>query len=134
MKLVNPYILPELEFVGGSTQDIRVRCFFHKDKTPYDLSSCVVNFALINYVNKNGEPLVSKKMDINASKDDAGGVKYIASVTLNPADTVDLVGKFIYQISIRDASGEVEIPKQGIAHIINNINKNFTENKKEEQA
>ena len=125
MKLSNPYTLPTIEFVGGSTEDLRFHCYFYINKKPFDLSSCEVNFALINYVNKNGLPLVSKKMKISSlsQKDDV--VSNIASVTLDPVDTVDLAGKFIYQISIRDISGEIEIPQQGIAHIINNINKPF---------
>ena len=34
-------------------------------------------------------------------------------------------GKYIYQITIRDISGEVEIPNQGLIHIIKNINQAF---------
>lgn len=48
-----------------------------------------------------------------------------STVTLSPIETVDLSGKYIYQIIIRDIDGDVEIPKQGILYITNNINKNF---------
>ena len=44
---------------------------------------------------------------------------------LLPEETVDLFGKFIYQITIQDISGEIEIPDQGILRIANNINKVF---------
>lgn len=46
-------------------------------------------------------------------------------VSITPEDTVDLWGKYIYQISIKDANGVVEIPNQGILYITNNIHKDF---------
>ena len=49
----------------------------------------------------------------------------VLTVSLPPSKTVDLFGKYIYQIIIRDIEGDVEIPKQGILYITNNINKNF---------
>lgn len=49
----------------------------------------------------------------------------VLRVVLLPEETVDLVGKFIYQITIQDISGEIEIPDQGIIRIANNINKSF---------
>lgn len=50
-----------------------------------------------------------------------------ATVHLEPQETLDLSGKYIYQISIRNDEGDVEIPKQGILLITNNINKSFME-------
>lgn len=44
---------------------------------------------------------------------------------LEPSDTYELYGKFIYQISIRDVDGNVEIPQQGLMYVTNNINKSF---------
>lgn len=46
-------------------------------------------------------------------------------LTVDPLDTVDLCGKYIYQITIKDINGNIEIPKQGILFITNNINKSF---------
>lgn len=126
MNIPNPYTLPSMDFVGGSTQDLVFHCYFYLNRQPHDLSSCTANFAIINFVNKNGEPLVSKPMEIRASNRDEEAVNNILSVTLNPDDTVNLpAGKYIYQISIKHISGDMEIPKQGIIHIINNINKSF---------
>ena len=45
--------------------------------------------------------------------DDETGVKNIATVDLVPNDTLGLYGKYIYQITIKDIDGEVEIPNQG---------------------
>lgn len=121
----NPYSLPTIDFVGGSTQELAFHTFFFQNKQPFDLSSCTANFAVINFVNKNGSPIISKKMEVGKSEDGDGTVTNVLRVVLLPEETVNLVGKFIYQISIQDVSGEVEIPDQGILRIANNINKNF---------
>ena len=46
-----------------------------------------------------------------------------AHQALLPQETVNLYGKYIYQITIQDMSGETEIPSQGILGITNNIDK-----------
>lgn len=125
MNIPNPYTLPAIDFVGGSTQDLVFHCYFYLNKQPFDLSSCTANFSLINFVNKNGEPLVSKQMTIRAESDDEGAIQNILTVTLTPSDTVKLAGKYVYQITIKYVSGEVDIPNQGTIHIVNNINKSF---------
>jgi len=122
----NPYSLPIIDFVGGSTQELVFHTYFSRDKKPFDLSSCTASFSVINFINKNGSPLISKMMEIRNSEDDGKTVANVLCVVLQPEDTVDLVGKFIYQISIKDSSGEIEIPDQGIIRISNNINKNFS--------
>lgn len=77
-------------------------------------------------MNKNGKPLLSKQMDIGSDPDRDGDVSNVVRVTLDSKDTLNLpAGKYIYQITIRDISGEVEIPNQGIIHIIKNINQAF---------
>lgn len=126
MNIPDPYTLPAIDFVGGSTQDLVFHCYFYVNKTPHDLSSCTANFSIINFINKNGDPLVSKQMAVGADPDTDGEVKNVLRVTLTAEDTVDLpAGKYIYQVSIKDISGDIEIPKHGIIHIINNINKAF---------
>lgn len=126
MNIPNPYTLPPMDFVGGSTQDLVFHCYHYLNKKAQDLSSCTANFSIINFVNKNGDPLVSKQMDIGVAPDIDGEVSNVLRVALAPLDTVNLpAGKYIYQITIKDISGDVEIPDQGIIHIINNINKAF---------
>ena len=72
----------------------------------------------------NDEPLVSKPLSFLIG-DDATGAKNIATVDLLPNDTLGLYGKYIYQITIKDIDGEVEIPNQGIFNIFHNINESF---------
>lgn len=119
----SPYILPTIDFVGGETQDLYFNVYFYKNKKPFSLSGCTSNFSIVSFTNKTGSPILTKEMDVIFN--DAGTVNNVLSVTLEPAETVDLSGKYIYQIMIRDIDGDVEIPKQGILYITNNINRGF---------
>ena len=119
----NPYTLPDIDFVGGETQNFSFNVYFYANGSPFDVGGCTANFSIVSYNNKTGAPRVSKEMTVAQGADSTSNV---LKVTLSPSDTVDLSGKFIYQITIRDAGGDVEIPKQGIMNIINNINKPFT--------
>lgn len=121
MKESCPYTLPQVEFVGGSTQDFAFRCRQHKTGRPLDMSGSEADFSIIDYGNKYGEPLVFRTMEVR----EGDGIYNVLFVSLPPEDTVDLVGKYIYQISIRDVDGVVEIPNQGILYITNNIHKDF---------
>ena len=124
VRLPDPYTLPAMDFVGGSTQDLVFHCYHYMNKKAHDLSSCTAKFAIINFVNKNGKRLVSKDMDIGADPSLDGEIKNVLRTTLAPSDTVNLpAGKYIYQITIKDITGDVYIPNHGIIHIINNIDK-----------
>ena len=122
----NPYVLPTIDFVGGETQKLLFNIYFHEGNTPFSLSGCTANFSIVNYLNRTGAPILSKTMqpvlDANITIDNK------LTVTLLPEETVDLFGKYIYQIIIRDIDGETEVPKQGILYITNNINKNYIKN------
>lgn len=122
------YTLPTISFVGGSTQTFEFNCYYYTNKKKFDLSACSADFSIISYVNKRGTPLVSKTMSVISDTGDNDSVSNILNVVLDPADTVDLYGKYIYQITIRDdATGVVEIPDQGILLITNNINKAYVQ-------
>ena len=56
---------------------------------------------------------------------DENGLADIVDVTIPSNITADLYGKYVYQITIVDVSGRVEIPNQGIMNITKNINKMF---------
>ena len=55
--------------------------------------------------------------------DETGTIDNVLTVTLESLESVNLFGKYIYQITIQDRDGEVEIPSQGIMYITNNIDK-----------
>lgn len=119
----NPYTLPTIDFVAGETQDLVFRVYFYKNRRPFSMTGCTSNFAIVSFTNKMGKPILTKPME-DIFNDD-GTINNVLTVTLEPQETVDLCGKYIYQIQIKDVSGNVEIPKQGILYITNNINKGF---------
>ena len=110
----NPYVLPTIEFVGGETQELLFNMYFYQGKKP---------FSIVSFNNKNGSPILRKDMTVLENQD--GTSLNVLSVELTPEETYKLSGKYIYQISIKDVSGNIEIPKQGLMYIINNINKGF---------
>lgn len=123
------YSLPELCFVGGSSEDLQFNLFHNKDNPePFSVFGGEANFSIVNFLNKNSTPLVSKKMNISINDEETH--YNILRVSLEPADTVDLFGKFVYQITIKDIGGNVDIPHQGIINIHNNIDKVFVKTTK----
>jgi len=120
----NVYSLPEIDFVGGSSATLIFNVYANQDDPrPFAMTSCVANFAVIDYINKTGDPLISKQMIVRPSSNNL--IYNVATVELKPEDTLDLFGKYIYQVTIRDAENNVDIPQHGVLYIHNNINKGF---------
>lgn len=118
------YTLPEFDFVGGASLDLIFHTYVEREKLkPFGLLGCTANFALINFVNRTGEPVLSKSMDIRINGE--GTAYNVLHVELLPNETLDLHGKYIYQITIRDIDGKSDDPKQGVINIHGNINKGF---------
>lgn len=108
--------LPDWDFVGGSTQ----RRTFQLAKPTgeeYDIQSGTVQFDLREYVN-DGAPLLTKQFGMSVS---GKGKFCVVSVMLAPSETKALHGCFIYQLQVKDGSGNVAIPFQGRMHIAANI-------------
>lgn len=117
------FTLPTISFVGGETQDLAFNTYFFQSDKRYSLSGCTANFAVADYLDKTGMAIISKPMTVGY--DTTCTIDNVLNVTLTPSETVDLCGKYIYQISMRDIDGDVEIPKQGILLITRNIDKTF---------
>lgn len=117
------YVLPTIDFVGGETQDLMFHVWYYRGRRPYSLTSCSADFSIVSATNRTGAPIVIKRMEVRPGREQT--VDNVLAVTLGPQDTVDLDGKYIYQIQIRDIDGDVEIPKLGAMYIANNINKGF---------
>lgn len=113
------YTLPTVEFVGGETQDLAFHVYFYIGKKPFSLYGCTANFSVADYTNKMEAPIISEQMTIRTED----GIDNILVVTIDAKKTVGMSGKYIYQITIKDISGDVEIPNQGIFLVANNINK-----------
>lgn len=117
------YSMPEIVFVSGQSNTLRWRLFTVKN-VPFNAEGCTGNFSIVDYSDKTGDPLISKPLKFFIG-DDENGVKNVAVVDLIPKDTLGLAGKYIYQITIKDIDGEVEIPNQGFLLISHNINESF---------
>lgn len=125
MLIYKMYSLPEINFIGGSSEDLQFNLY--SDETnpePFTLYGGKANFSIVNFINKNSTPVLSKQMEISLNDDQTS--YNIVRVSLEPADTVDLSGKFVYQIILTDVDGNVDIPHQGIINIHTNINKTYT--------
>lgn len=116
------FCLPEVRFIAGETQTFLFHLYFEQTKEPFNANSCKVDFAVIDYTNKSGKPLLCKACTVRLNTD---GVANIAQAYLTPEDTAGLYGKYVYQLQIRDIDGEVEIPGQGLLVIGKNIHKGF---------
>ena len=116
------YTMPDVVFVSGQSNTLRWRLFTISG-APFNADGCTGNFAAVDYSDQTGEPLISKPLRFLVG--DESGKKNIAEVDLEPRDTLELHGKYIYQITIKDIDGEVEIPNQGFLQIAHNINEGF---------
>lgn len=117
----NVYTLPEISFVGGETQEFNFHLKNHNGN-PFDASGSSINFAICNYSNKTGAPLLSYSPTL---LEDERGETSIIVLTIPKEDTASLSGKFIYQITIVDVAGNSEIPNQGIMNIAKNIHQEY---------
>lgn len=78
---------------------------------------------VINYTNTEDAPLFRCDMEITSKE--VGSVKNVLYLKLFPEYTMGLCGKYVYQISIRDVGGDIEIPNHGVMYIRRNIDKAF---------
>ena len=114
------YQLPTVEFVGGETQRLSFQFFRTTYSNMVPLTSTTSNFSVISSHNKRGSPIISKSMEIRLGDD--GLTMNVLYVELDSSETLNLFGKYIYQIVIKDVDGDIEIPMQGIMYVTNNIN------------
>lgn len=113
------YSLPVLDFVGGSSEQFLFHVYCGDiDQQPYTLAGCTALFSIAHFTNKTGTPLISKEMSIQTGSSDGN----ILTVKLLPSDTVDLAGKYVYQIMIKDDKNNVDL-QQGVLYIHSNINR-----------
>lgn len=109
--------LPTISFIGGATKTFNFNIFSSNGK-PVDVTSCRAEFSLISSTEKNGPPLLKKDMTVSLSSSN------ILTVSLEKNDTINLYGKYIYQVSII-YDQLAEEPMQGDLYIDLNIDKSF---------
>ena len=117
------YTLPQDSFVAGQTKNYAWN-LFRESKEPFDAKNCTGTFSLLDYSDRDEDatPVLTKQISFISGE---SNVRNMAYVSLKPSDTMNLEGKYIYQLSIKDPDGTVEIPNQGLFYIYKNINKSF---------
>jgi hypothetical protein len=113
------YSLDTINFgVGGSTDPIR---FYLRNKNSeiYDATGCTVYLAISKFGFTQTTPDVSKTLTLIA---DDEGLYSIAQYTPLASDTINLEGKYEYEITIKDLTNSNSSEK-GIMYISKNINK-----------
>lgn len=105
-----------LSFTIGETQML---VFHLKNEAghPYDATGCTAHFVIADYINANMAPYVSLSVEIKQD---------LAIVTIGSADTRSMQpSKYSYQLTLKDADGNVEVPSQGHLFLRNNHDRQF---------
>ena len=112
------FALPEISIVGGDHTYLDFE-IFEPEGDVVDVSTMSASFAVIDYTNKFGSPIFTLKASVIEGEQ---GVP-LFRVTLQSALTVNMFGKFIYQLSVKDYKGYMQ-HRQGIMLIHKNIDTN----------
>lgn len=110
------FTLNDIDIIGGDYREILIRINDIDSGEILDITNLSVNFALVSYVDRNGSPILSKNLEISPVDSSA----FI--LTLLPNDTVNLNGKYIYQISVKANDTKKVESFQGVMTIDKNIN------------
>lgn len=110
-----PFNLEELHIIGGNYKEITIKILNIDNGNYLSGINISVNFSLIEYKNRYGDPLLSKNCEISSSDN----TTFILS--LQPEETNELCGVYIYQFSVQTSSGKQE-SFQGLITIDKNIN------------
>lgn len=110
--------LPEIRFVGGETQALSFS--FSIDDDDFDVSGCSGLFSIQRPDSHGTSALRSWAMTAETNEDDGTTA---LNLYLSPADTVDLDGMYIYQITIQDENGAIRIPGHGTLFLHYNLDR-----------
>lgn len=93
--------LPAYHMIAGESKQFTIPIYDSYDRQ-IDATGMTARFAICGYVNPNMEPFVIKQCNVTPCEN---GVA-VLSTSIDPDDTVNLTGKFLYQITAKDASGD----------------------------
>ena len=96
--------LPEYHMIAGESKQFTIPIYDSYDRQ-IDATGMTARFAICGYINPNMEPFVTKPCTVMPW---SGGLA-VLYVVLKPEDTVDLTGKFFYQITAKDTAGDCGI-------------------------
>ena len=107
------------EMIGGVRTKLSFEIARGETGKPLNLRSYKGWFSMVPAHNRTMSPVVSKEMKVEI--DDEGNALSTMSVILTSKDTYTLSGKYIYQITIFNQTGQADVPEQGEILIYHNI-------------
>ena len=119
MNMPTPFTLPTADIIGGSRTSLTFNALSGGNR-PYDASGCDVFFSLTPYVGFSETPVLQKQMDVNRFENRGVVTQCHLVVHLTTSDTIDLHGKYIYQITVVYPDGNKDV-RQGVIFIFRNI-------------
>lgn len=112
---------PTIYEVGGGDITIEFDLTNRHDGSTYNADGCTAELAIADYIYR-ASTLHTYEATLKA---DSNGVLSVASFVVPASDSVNLSGAYVYQVSIKDASGNIEPPIQGKMVICPSINADF---------
>lgn len=110
--------LPDYTMNAGEARTLTIPVYNSADKQ-IDMTDMAARFAISDPINQDSEPFVVKTCSIVASDQ----YDYtVLSVELDAADTINMCGQYVYQITIKDVDGRPGVLK-GILTIAANYDK-----------
>lgn len=110
--------LPQESIIAGTNRNIVFYLYTEDMRRQIDATGMIARFSLTDYINPSDTPIFTKDCVIITPE---GESLAIITATLNRSDTLNLCGKYIYQVTINDL-GNVQVLK-GIMNIANNFDK-----------
>lgn len=110
--------LPDFSMHAGETKNLHIP-IYNPSKRQIDATGMTARLAISDYINQDGEPLLVKPCSVSVPP---GETLAVLDVTLSPTDTAGLFGKFIYQITAKDADSNVGV-MEGRMYISMNIDR-----------
>ena len=114
--------LPALHLVAGQTVTFNWN-LYDKDKEAINAIEFSGTFSVVSYKDRLADPILSKSMTFTS--DDDSGDYNIATVDLDPEETVSWYGRYLYQLTFINGDGEIEIPGQGTIDVVRNIDQSI---------
>lgn len=110
--------LPEYHMTAGESKNITIPIYNTGNKQ-IDASGMTARLAVSEFGNIAADPLFTKNCSVVAQE---GELMAVLFVDLVPEDTVNLYGKYIYQITAKDFQGAFGVLR-GVLHISPNNDK-----------
>lgn len=110
--------LPEYHMTAGETKNLTIPVYTTSGHQ-IDVSNMSARIAIVDYVNLKMAPYLVKDCEIRPT---SGAALAAFFVTFEPEDTIELNGKYIYQITAKDTEEHFGI-MQGVIMIAANYDR-----------